>query len=142
MTDKVQNNPEPDAASALRPTWGLILAVFDVLEKHGYRRGDDQHIGRAIGLLGDLARIYAGEQEQPGGPPAALRTPPPLTAAQRDTLGQALADALIYRERKGYVKCPDCDVSPTSLCAGHGADFDRIERYTGLARDLGIEVTA
>ena len=50
-----------------RQTWGLIIDVLDVLEKHGYRRGDDQHTGRAVGLVGDLARIYEGTQEAPAG---------------------------------------------------------------------------
>ena len=49
-----------------RITSGLIHDILDVLERHGYTRGDDQHAGRAIGLIGDLARIYEGSQDQPG----------------------------------------------------------------------------
>ena len=48
-----------------RQTWSLIIDVLDVLEKHGYHRGDDLHTGRAVGLVGDLARIYEGTQEAP-----------------------------------------------------------------------------
>ncbi len=48
-----------------RPSWSMIIDVLDVLEKHGYRRGDDQHTGRAVRLVGDLARIYEGTQEVP-----------------------------------------------------------------------------
>ena len=48
-----------------RPSWSMVIDVLDVLEKHGYRRGDDQHTGRAVRLVGDLARIYEGTQEVP-----------------------------------------------------------------------------
>ena len=65
----------------------FILQFLDVLERHGYHHHDDQHTGRAVGLLRDLARIYEGTQEAPAGtylaevPPApqarnrAARTP-------------------------------------------------------------------
>jgi hypothetical protein len=43
-----------------RFTWGLIIDVLDVLERHGYRKGDDQHTGRAIGMLLRLAATYEG----------------------------------------------------------------------------------
>ena len=46
-----------------RFTWGLVIDVFDVLERRGYRKGDDQHTGRAIGMLAALAATY----EQTGG---------------------------------------------------------------------------
>jgi hypothetical protein len=41
-----------------RLTWDLLFQVPDVLERHGYHRGDNQHTGHVIGLLGDAARIY------------------------------------------------------------------------------------
>src|SRR5271166_3972302 len=41
----------------------FILQFLDVLERHGYHYHDDQHTGRAVGLLSDLARIYEGSQE-------------------------------------------------------------------------------
>ena len=49
---------------------GLDLSndVLDVLHRHGFARGDDQHAGRAIFLIGDLARIYEGSQDHPYGP--------------------------------------------------------------------------
>jgi hypothetical protein len=46
----------------------LFTDVLDVLERHGFARGDDQHAGRAIFLIGDLARIYEGSQDHPYGP--------------------------------------------------------------------------
>ena len=68
-----------------RQSWGLIIDVLDVLEKHGYRRGDDQHTGRAVGLVGDLARIYEGTQEAPAG--AYVVVPEP-SQASRDQAGR------------------------------------------------------
>ena len=50
-----------------RHDWGMIIDVLNVLEQHGYRQADDQHTGRAVGLIGDLARIYQGSQEAPAG---------------------------------------------------------------------------
>ena len=49
---------------------GLDLSndVLDVLHRHGFARDDDQHAGRAIFLIGDLARIYEGSQDHPYGP--------------------------------------------------------------------------
>jgi hypothetical protein len=46
----------------------LFNDVLDVLHRHGFARGDDQHAGRAIFLIGDLARIYEGSQDHPYGP--------------------------------------------------------------------------
>ena len=43
----------------------LFNDVLDVLDRHGFARGDDQHAGRAIVLIGDLARIYEGSQDHP-----------------------------------------------------------------------------
>ena len=45
-------------ADDARFTWGLVIEVFDVLERHGYRKGDDQHTGQAVGMLATLAATY------------------------------------------------------------------------------------
>ena len=58
---------------------GLFTDVLDVLERHGYRRGDDQHAGQAIRLISDLARIYEGTQDHPTAA-IAQRTVPPSPA--------------------------------------------------------------
>ena len=50
-----------------RITFDFISEVLDALERHGYVRSDDQHVGRAIGLIGDLARIWEGTQDYPAG---------------------------------------------------------------------------
>ena len=46
----------------------LFTDVLDVLERHGFARGDDQHAGRVLFLIGDLARICEGSQDHPYGP--------------------------------------------------------------------------
>ena len=55
----------------------FILQFLDVLERHGYHYHDDQHTGRAVGLLGDLARIYEGTQETPAATNRAEMPPAP-----------------------------------------------------------------
>jgi len=43
-------------------------------------KSDDLHLGRAIALLRDVARIYSGEIDQPAGPSGAPRDPGPGAA--------------------------------------------------------------
>ena len=62
-----------------RNTPGLIHAILDALERHGYYRSDDLHADRAIGLIGDLACIYEGTQDHPA--PAYPVTVPPSRPA-------------------------------------------------------------
>ena len=51
-----------------RVTPGLVHEILDALERHGYYRSDDLHADRAVGLIGDLARIYEGTQDHPAYP--------------------------------------------------------------------------
>ena len=60
-----------------------------------------------------------------------------LEEAQLATLGQALADAIEYRQPAGI--CADCDGHPARLCSPHAADLDRADDYAALARELGME---
>ena len=69
----------------------LITDVLDVLDRHGYARGDDEHAGRAIFLLSDLAHIYEGSQDHPFGPsinemPPRTEPTPPAPASQHAVL--------------------------------------------------------
>jgi hypothetical protein len=63
---------------------------------------------------------------------------PSRPAGQLAALGQALADAISYREPSGF--CADCEASPAGLCDDHAGDLDKTDAYLALARDLGIEV--
>ena len=60
----------------------LITGVLNVLDRHGYARGDDEHAGRVIFLISDLARMCEGSQDHPFGlsiseiPPRTEPSPP------------------------------------------------------------------
>ena len=51
-----------------RTSPSLITDILDVLDRHGYARDDDEHAGRAILLISDLAHIYEGSLDHPFGP--------------------------------------------------------------------------
>jgi hypothetical protein len=74
-------------------TWGFILEVLDVMERHGYHRSDNQHTGQAIGLLGNLAHVYDGTIDAPRGGYVTVPTSP-NTAAQSP--GRAGQDAVVF----------------------------------------------
>jgi hypothetical protein len=102
----------------------LFNDVLDVLHAHGFARGDDEHAGRAIFLIGDLARIYEGTQDHPFGPainpaPVPQTAPEPpgpdsrdaviIPASERKTMLIALdiaADDMRDRAEM-YSDCPD-----------------------------------
>jgi hypothetical protein len=109
---------ERPMAEDQRLTWGFILEVLDILERHGYRRSDSEHTGQAIGLIRRVARIYEGTLDAPVGgyvvvpssPPTAPQPPGQdvvVSAAEVKTLLAALDDAAEYkRDRAGT--CADC----------------------------------
>ena len=74
----------------------LITDMFGLLDRHGYTGGDKEHTGRAILLLGDLARIYEGSQDHPFGPyinqPLPQAEPAPPAAATQDTVSVPVGD--------------------------------------------------
>jgi hypothetical protein len=76
-----------------RITPSLIADVLDVLDRHGYLRGDDRHADRATGLIGDLARIWEGTQDYPAA--AHLITVPSSRPAQPGPGGQAAPDGVV-----------------------------------------------
>ena len=50
-----------------RFTLSLIGDLFDVLERHGYRQGGDQHVGRSVGMLFRLVTAYECGGDVPRG---------------------------------------------------------------------------
>jgi hypothetical protein len=73
-----------------RMSLDLFTDVVDVLHRHGFTRGDDKHAGRAVFLIGDLARIYEGTLDYPCVPLShAPALPPP------EPPGQDSRDAVI-----------------------------------------------
>ena len=137
-----------------RLTWGFITDVLDVLERHGYHRGDHEHAGHAIGLIRDVARIYEGTLDvprdgyvvvpssqpadpQPPGPPAAV-----VSADQVKILLAALDDAAEYKRDRAET-CAGCTGQTCTTCQWrlHTADaYDQLaEHMTQAAEASGVE---
>jgi hypothetical protein len=124
-----------------RFTWGLILDVLDVLERHGYHKYDDQHTGRAVGVIFDLARTYEGTRETHSGPAAPSPHPGPapldpaadqaalvLTRADVSTVFAA-ADIAADDKRYRVEMCTECPDQSCPDCRTHLRDaeaFDHI----------------
>jgi hypothetical protein len=124
-----------------RFTWGLILDVLDVLERHGYHKYDNQHTGKAIGVIFDLAHTYEGIRETHPDPTAPSPHPgpaPPAPEADQDAIILTRADVItvfaaadIAADDKRYrvEMCPDCPDQSCHTCQTHLRDaeaFDQI----------------
>lgn len=59
-----------------------------------------------------------------------------LTNPQRDTIAEALVDAVAWRE--DAEPCPGCAQRPGGECDHHAAESATIARYRQLAGDLGL----
>jgi len=128
-----------------RVSFGLIADILDTLERHGHVRGDDQHAGRAIGLIGDLTRIWEDAQDYPAG--ARLVTIPSsapgsgaVTLADRDisTVLAALDDAAEYKRDRAET-CADC---PDQSCLTCQARLQGAQEYDHLAAQVLQEAQA
>jgi hypothetical protein len=132
-----------------RLTWNLLFEVLDVLERHGYHRGDNQHAGHVIGLLGDMARTYEGTLHAPStpyvvvpsSPPTAPQQPDPpaviVTAAEVKTLLAALDDAADYKRDRAET-CADCADQSCPTCQSRlqaAAAYDQIARKMSQAAE-------
>ena len=132
-----------------RQTWILIIDVLDVLEKHGYHRGDDLHTGRAVRFVGDLARINEGTQEAPA-TARVVQTPEPrhaypdqagtaadnrvktIAAAGKFTILSALDEAS-DSNRGRAAGCADCVDQSCGTCQFR---LDAARAYDSLATRL------
>jgi hypothetical protein len=124
-----------------RITPGLIHDILDALEHHGYARGDNLHADRAIGLIGDLARIWESTRDHPATAyPTAMPPSPPaypgpsrhdavtLTRADASTVFAAL-DIAADDKRYRVEMCPDCPDQSCPACQTHLHDaraFDQM----------------
>jgi hypothetical protein len=130
-----------------RLTWGFILEVLDVMERHGYRRSDNQHTGQAIGLIRDAARTYDGTLDAapdpyvvvPSSPPTTPQPPGPagqdtgiVSADQATTLLAALDEAAEYK-RDRAAGCADCADQSCGTCQWR---LQTAESYDSLAAQL------
>ena len=95
---------------------GLITDVVDVLDRHGYARGDTEHTTRAILLISDLSHIYEGSQDHPSGP--SINEIPPRSEPAPP--GPASQDAVLV---------PPSEVKPLLAALDIAADYlrDRAE---------------
>jgi hypothetical protein len=136
-------------SSDSRHNWGLIIDVLDILEQHGYRQADDQHTGTAVGLIGDLARIYQGTQDAPTGayvvsapqprqPSSDRPSPTPTSSAEAiagsgmHTILAALDEASDYKRDRAEC-CADCTDQSCDTCQYR---LDAARAYEGLAARL------
>jgi hypothetical protein len=134
--------------SDYRITPGLVHEILDALERHGYYRSDDQHADRAIGLIGDMARVYEGTQDYPTG--ACLVTVPSSRPANPEPSGQAAPDGVVLTDRDvrtvvaaldiaaackrdGAERCADC---PGQSCLACQTRLRDAQAYDGMADRL------
>jgi len=118
----------------------LFIDVLDVLERHGFARSDDQHTGRAIFLIGDLARTYEGVRETQPDPVVPSPHPgpaPPVAEADQAAVVLTPADALtvfaamdIAADDKRYriEMCPDCPDQSCPACQTHLRDAEAFDQ--------------
>jgi hypothetical protein len=127
-----------------RFTWGLVIDVFDVLERHGYHQYDKQHTGQAFGLIFNLAYVYDGTRDahystypnhaSPGphaGPESSERGTDDaviLTGTDVGTVAAALDVAADYRLDRAAA-CADCADKSCLACQSRLQDaqaYDQI----------------
>jgi hypothetical protein len=123
-----------------RLTWGFITDVLDVMERHGYHRGDNEHTGQAIGLIRDVARIYEGTLDPPCGgyvvvPSSQPTTPQPpgqpaiiVPADQVKALLAALDDAAEYKRDRAET-CADCADQSCTTCQWRLQTADTYDQF-------------
>ncbi len=128
-----------------RITSAFIEDVLDALERHGHVRGDDQHAGRAIGLIGDLARIWEGTQHYPAGAhlvkiPSSTPGYGAVTLVDRDisTVLAALDEAAEYKRDRAET-CADCADQSCLTCQ---ARLQVAQEYDHLAAQVLQEAQA
>jgi hypothetical protein len=113
-----------------RMSLGLITDILNVLDRRGFARGDNEHAGRAILLVSDLARIYEGSQDEPVGPyigqapypPAPPEPPGPeshttitVPPSELKTVLAALDIAADYKRDRAEM-CTDCPDQSCPTC--------------------------
>ena len=84
-----------------------------------------------------IARLASSLREVLGSTAARLAV---VEEAERDSLRQALTDAVGVRAAAAALPCPDCVAHRALLCPDHAAQLDWVSSYRMLAEDLGIEL--
>ena len=135
----------------------LIHDILDVLDRHGYARADDEHTGRAILLISDLAHIYEGAQDHPFGPHNEVspsRTEPAPEPAAQDTVtvpaGEvktllAALDIAADYKRDRAAACADCTSQSCPTCQSrlqHARAYDRLAAHLIQSAEASAAATA
>ena len=135
----------------------LITDILDVLDRHGYTRGDNEHAGRAILLISDLAHIYEGSQDHPFGPyyrrdhrrgrnpchPTRPRQDAvPVPIGEVKTLLSALDIAADYKRDRAEL-CADCADQSCPTCEWRLRDAQAYDRlHAQLLQQAEASATA
>ncbi len=134
----------------------LITEVLDVLDRHGYARGDDEHAGRAIFLIRDLASIYEGSQDHPFGPsinqPLPQAEPAPPTPATHNVVPVPIGevknllialDIAADHNRDRAELCADCADQSCPACESRLREAQAYDRlYAQLTQQADTSATA
>ena len=149
----LQSKKEGHVPDDKRFTWGFILEVLDVMERHGYRPSDNQHTGQALGLIRDVAHIYEGTLDAPRGGYVVVPSPEPaepqppgqaaqpaaaLSASQVTTIAAALGEAYLYRQDQ-VATCADCADRSCAMCKWR---LQEAHTYVSLANQLAATTHA
>ncbi len=142
-----------------RMSLDLITDIFSVLDRHGYARSDDEHTGRVILLISDLAHIYEGSLDHPFGPyineiPPTRTEPAPPEPAGQDavlippgevkTVLAALDIAADYQRDRAEL-CADCAGQTCLTCESRLKDaqaYDRLSTQLIQAAEATAAATA
>jgi hypothetical protein len=128
-----------------RPNPDLIHDILDALDRHGYTRADNEHTGRAIMLISDLAHIYEGAQNHLSGPFASnaspSRTEPGIQDAVTVPVGEvktllAALDIAADDKRDRAAACTDCTSQSCPTCQSrlqNARSYDRLAAHLSQA---------
>jgi hypothetical protein len=127
----------------------LITEVLEVLDRHGYTRGDSEHAGRAIFLIRDLASIYEGSQDHPFGPtvnqrPSEPASPDtvPVPVGEVKNLLIALDTAADYNRDRAEL-CADCADQSCPTCESRLREAQAYDRlYAQLTQQADTSAAA
>ena len=138
---------------------GLIRDVLDVLDRHGYTRADDEHVGHAILLIGDLAHMYEGAQDhtfgsylneasppgtEPVAPEPAAQDVVTVPAREVKTLLAALGIAADDK-RDRAAACADCTSQSCPTCQSrlqNARAYDRLAAHLIQTAEASATATA
>jgi hypothetical protein len=115
------------------------------MERHGFRRGDNQHAGQAIELICNMARTYERTMDAPDDAYVAVPSSPPtppqpprrpgqdaivLSAGQVKTIMAALDEAAEYKRDRAET-CADCADQSCTTCQWRQQGADAYDQLAG-----------